>query len=41
VEEIEWSWFDEAESVGITGATSTPQWVMNEIKREIEKKFQR
>lgn len=39
MEEIEWLWFDEAESVGITGATSTPQWVMNEIKREIEKNF--
>lgn len=39
MEEIEWYWFDEAESVGITGATSTPQWVMNEIKREIEKNF--
>ena len=38
-EEIDWSWFEGATSVGITGATSTPQWVMREIKELIEEKF--
>ena len=38
-EEIDWSWFEGANSVGITGATSTPHWVMKEIKALIEQKF--
>lgn len=38
-EEIDWSWFEGANSVGITGATSTPHWVMKEIKSLIEQKF--
>ncbi len=38
-EEIDWSWFEGATSVGITGATSTPHWVMREIKELIEEKF--
>lgn len=38
-EEIDWSWFDGANSVGITGATSTPHWVMRDFKRLIEEKF--
>jgi len=38
-EEIDWSWFVGATSVGITGATSTPHWVMREIKELIEEKF--
>ncbi len=38
-EEIDWSWFEGATSVGITGATSTPHWVMREIKALIEQKF--
>ncbi|MBI5020930.1 MAG: 4-hydroxy-3-methylbut-2-enyl diphosphate reductase [Ignavibacteriales bacterium] len=32
-------WFDGIESVGISGATSTPQWVMQQVKQEIEKRF--
>ena len=36
VEEIEDSWFEEVESVGITGATSTPRWLMEAIKLKIE-----
>ncbi len=39
-EEINLSWFNGVESVGITGATSTPHWVMKEIKEFIEKSFQ-
>ena len=38
-EEIDWNWFEGATSVGITGATSTPHWVMREIKELIEQKF--
>lgn len=38
-QEIDWSWFVNVETVGITGATSTPHWVMNEIKNLIDKKF--
>ena len=30
--------FDKAVSVGISGATSTPRWVMEEIKEELEAK---
>ncbi|MFA4923578.1 MAG: 4-hydroxy-3-methylbut-2-enyl diphosphate reductase [Ignavibacteriaceae bacterium] len=30
-EEIDFTWFNGAETVGITGATSTPQWVMEEM----------
>ena len=29
-------WFAEAESVGITGATSTPQWLMESVKHAVE-----
>jgi 4-hydroxy-3-methylbut-2-enyl diphosphate reductase len=37
--ELRPDWFDGAEKVGITGATSTPQWLMEEIKRIIEEKY--
>lgn len=36
VQEIDPSWFEGARSVGISGATSTPQWLMNEVKIHIE-----
>lgn len=39
IDEIDWSWFDGVEKVGISGATSTPHWVMQQFKEEIEKKF--
>lgn len=39
IDEIEWNWFDGVNSIGITGATSTPHWVMNEIKSVLEKKL--
>lgn len=34
---IEKSWFDGAEQIGITGATSTPGWLLNEVATHIEK----
>ncbi len=36
--EIDFSWFEDAATVGITGATSTPQWLMENVKKYIEKK---
>jgi 4-hydroxy-3-methylbut-2-en-1-yl diphosphate reductase len=33
--EIDFSWFDGVETVGITGATSTPQWLMEKVKHHI------
>ncbi|MGE5465476.1 MAG: hypothetical protein ACM3QR_00200, partial [Syntrophothermus sp.] len=32
IEDIKTEWFEGAESVGITGATSTPQWLMQKIR---------
>jgi 4-hydroxy-3-methylbut-2-en-1-yl diphosphate reductase len=37
---IDYSWFEDAETVGITGATSTPQWLMEEVKTTILKNTQ-
>lgn len=34
-EEIEIQWFDSAETVGVCGATSTPNWLMEEIAEHI------
>jgi 4-hydroxy-3-methylbut-2-enyl diphosphate reductase len=36
VDEIDPRWFDGAENVGISGATSTPHWLMQNIKEHIE-----
>ena len=36
-DEIENSWFTNAKSVGICGATSTPKWLMEEIAQVIKK----
>ncbi len=36
VGDIQKEWFDGVESTGITGATSTPQWLMEAVKRAIE-----
>jgi 4-hydroxy-3-methylbut-2-en-1-yl diphosphate reductase len=30
--EIDFSWFEDAKTVGVTGATSTPQWLMERVK---------
>jgi 4-hydroxy-3-methylbut-2-en-1-yl diphosphate reductase len=36
--EIEMTWFEGVQSVGISGATSTPQWLMERIKSYVEEK---
>jgi len=36
--EITMSWFEGTQTVGISGATSTPQWLMKRIKSYIEEK---
>jgi 4-hydroxy-3-methylbut-2-enyl diphosphate reductase len=36
VRELHTEWFDGIETVGITGATSTPQWLMEQMKARIE-----
>ena len=33
--ELQVQWFENAESVGVTGATSTPQWLMEKVKQSI------
>ena len=38
-EEIQASWFENSSTVGITGATSTPHWVMEQMKKYIERNF--
>lgn len=35
--ELDSAWFDGVERVGVTGATSTPQWLMEKVKSCIEK----
>ena len=35
--EIDSTWFEGAESVGVCGATSTPLWLMENVAKEIEK----
>ncbi|MEN3038214.1 MAG: 4-hydroxy-3-methylbut-2-enyl diphosphate reductase [Candidatus Kryptonium sp.] len=35
--ELNLEWFKDCETVGVTGATSTPQWLMEEVKKEIER----
>jgi 4-hydroxy-3-methylbut-2-enyl diphosphate reductase len=37
--ELRREWFDGAETVGISGATSTPQWLMAKVKSAIERMF--
>lgn len=39
VEEIELNWFETVKSVGICGATSTPQWLMEKIKNYLQQKI--
>ena len=34
--EMQSEWFENAESVGVSGATSTPQWLMERVKLVIE-----
>ncbi|PLX00966.1 MAG: 4-hydroxy-3-methylbut-2-enyl diphosphate reductase [Marinilabiliales bacterium] len=37
--EIELSWFKASDSVGICGATSTPRWLMEEIREKLNQTF--
>jgi 4-hydroxy-3-methylbut-2-enyl diphosphate reductase len=37
--ELQSDWFNDVETVGISGATSTPQWLMDKVKKEIETRF--
>jgi 4-hydroxy-3-methylbut-2-enyl diphosphate reductase len=39
IDEIDWNWFEGAKTVGISGATSTPQWYMRKVKETIENRF--
>jgi 4-hydroxy-3-methylbut-2-enyl diphosphate reductase len=34
--ELDVKWFENCDKVGVTGATSTPQWLMEEVKKAIE-----
>lgn len=36
IEELNLSWFNENDKVGICGATSTPMWLMEQVKAELE-----
>ncbi len=38
ISELKDEWFEGAETVGISGATSTPQWFMEEVKKVISDK---
>lgn len=35
--ELDYNWFNGKETIGITGATSTPQWYLDQVKEAIEK----
>ena len=37
VEELDQTWFNEDDKVGICGATSTPMWLMEKVKATLEK----
>jgi 4-hydroxy-3-methylbut-2-en-1-yl diphosphate reductase len=37
--ELDFGWFEDARTVGVTGATSTPQWLMEQVKARIEQEF--
>ena len=39
--ELQDAWFGGVENVGITGATSTPQWLMEKVKKTIETRYDR
>ncbi len=40
LQELQQEWFDGATTVGISGATSTPQWLMEHVKKEAEARLQ-
>ncbi len=37
--EIELSWINPTDSIGICGATSTPMWLMEQVKSYVENAF--
>lgn len=37
--EIDTSWLEKVNSIGISGATSTPSWLMEDVKKTLEKYF--
>lgn len=39
VHEIQDEWFEGAKNVGISGATSTPQWLMEQLKKAVEERY--
>ena len=39
ISELDETWFAGVQTVGITGATSTPQWLMENVKAELESRF--
>lgn len=39
IDEINFEWFNNCSSIGITGATSTPHWVMQQMKEYIDNYF--
>jgi len=38
VDEIDFSWFESGNTVGICGATSTPMWLMEDVQKELQSK---
>jgi 4-hydroxy-3-methylbut-2-en-1-yl diphosphate reductase len=38
-QELKPEWFEGVETIGISGATSTPQWLMERIQKHIEEKY--
>lgn len=40
LEELQDDWFLDCNKIGISGATSTPQWYMEKVKEEIEKRLE-
>ncbi|MCS7163174.1 MAG: 4-hydroxy-3-methylbut-2-enyl diphosphate reductase [Bacteroidia bacterium] len=40
-EEVQWEWLEGAQRIGIAGATSTPQWLMEKVKAYIEAYYAR
>jgi len=40
IDEIQLEWFSEINSVGISGATSTPNWLMQEVADWVKLKFE-
>jgi 4-hydroxy-3-methylbut-2-enyl diphosphate reductase len=39
IQELQESWFDGVSNVGISGATSTPQWLMEKLKKAVEERY--